>query len=281
MKKLILTLLTLASLTACKKDIVEPVVENTAVNKLPKRVYFDNSDSSKLDSTSYGDFIYNEKGLLKTFIKYYMSNKISSIEYEYSGNNVSKITHGDGNSIWATYVYQYENNLLKSISNSNHVKPEISYHYKNGIIDYILYEGPFGIFDSVTVTSNQNETIFQVHSTWGDTLGGQTFRTSQKSIRVFKNSNSILDSSLITPYTYNYLNKPITLQDEVIDRLDINDNVKMNFPYIYKLNLYKLILNGYSYSFDSHDRFTTIKSQLQLNNAVSTYVITKYTKIIY
>lgn len=135
MKKLILSLLTIASFTACKKDIVEPVKEqNNVVNRLPKKI---------IGLGVHKEFLYNADNTLRVMINYYPDAEqyIDSVFYFYTNGKLTrKFTKGTYN--YGIYREQTElftyDNLNRLISTDDGIK-KCTFHFNNaGKVDYVL-----------------------------------------------------------------------------------------------------------------------------------------------
>ena len=175
MKKFILSLLALASLTACKKDIVEPVVDSNYLsdtNNLPRKVV-----TKITHSSDYGDpetvyyeiilFNYNNEHLLTKSIKYdslKSNQKIEIKKYYYnSAFELSKIEYFDSTSTGEiSFVSDWKQSesviplpKVKTIEDVNFDSicsrattlqyytgklTYFKYYDKEGVLDYVLFK---------------------------------------------------------------------------------------------------------------------------------------------
>ena len=182
MKKLILSLLTLASLTACKKDIVEPVVDSNYLsdtNNLPRKVVTKISNSSYFDNTVtvYYEIIlfnYNNKHLLTKSIKYdslKSNQKIEIKKYYYnSSSELSKIEYFDSTttgeislvSDWKQGESVIPLPKVKTIEDVNFdsiCSRATSLQYYTGKLTYFKYYDKDGILDYVLFKNDKGDVI--------------------------------------------------------------------------------------------------------------------------
>ena len=118
MKKLILSLLTIASFTACKKDIVEPVEENiTLSEKLPTKVI-------KRDGyhTYVLNYLYNNDGLVSQITQYDSLHPTQNqiIIFSYQGSKLStKVTTNNVTGTTISETFKYVNNRISEYGFGN------------------------------------------------------------------------------------------------------------------------------------------------------------------
>lgn len=285
MKKLILTLLTLASLTACKKDIVEPTNGfESNKNRLPKKSIERSNWYGGEHRTVIKEFTYNADGLLTKVTSHDSANAsvISTLaEFTYSNGKMQTSKQLETNrEIYNTYD---ENGLLTLTT----------YKKKNG--DYrtfkcfYLYDEQNRIDSIKTVT--ENDSIAYLNIRYSKSISGEdSVILSPYTAYDWSNEFSILDygfgyaikNDSVTnvdksqgSYKMHYTNKAYNYQREVMEFLlvDMGYNTMDDFPYspvlkAWNKSYYPTLLNPlynsgdktYEYKFDDRDRLSTIKT---------------------
>lgn len=268
MKKLILSLLTLASLTACKKDIVEPVVENTVVNRLPKKMIrrFEHSSNTGVDyNVNYYDFHYNNQNLL-SFVVSYDSLDINKKD------TVLSLTYDDNNRVISKFYNQ---------------RTTIDYIYDGDIVTKKCIKGSCCGYDTLysqngffMKKNDDTDGLFQVFSDYAE-------NGTYKDLPIgTKNSNSIfLRSDEMWSGNYTFLTKEIEFQVELAVALGLHvivpkeDALRMDNKYYYcasKSSSYTgCEIENFEYKIDQFNRLISINNHANnLSTCMKRYIST-------
>ncbi|MFN8438272.1 MAG: hypothetical protein U0V72_11645 [Cytophagales bacterium] len=284
MKKLILTLLAIVALTACKKNIVEPVVQNTEVNRLPKKM-IRRGGYNKSQNVKYYDFYYNNQNLLSHVVSYDSLDvnikDTLSISYDDKNRVISKKNH-------KYFKMSGISTEGKSITSLGNQFKEIEYIYEGDIVTKKNIDGSCCAFDTLY---NKNGFFVRKEEDVSEGLGQISIEYTENGtfedlpIGIKKNNSIYLQADEMWSGNYIFLSKEIEFQIELAVALGLHiivpkeDAMKMDNKYYYcasKSSAYTgCEIEEFEYQFDKYGRLISINNHANnISTCMDKYIST-------
>lgn len=273
-------LLTLASLTACKKDIVEPLnnQQNSSDtrNRYPKKaVQYDSLNGR------YKIWLidYNSNNLVSKIREYDslkngQTTTVLSTDYTY--NSSGYLIYQKTTSLYLSYEDEFNYNNDRLVSHFFNRTNKLYYYYTNDSLDYIISKDTLGnLEDSLNISFSKWTNLIFIEKTYPYNTDSTKFvqlplLIDQEPYGTDKYNFSRVSSSLEYP-SYTFLSKQIELQNELTEKLlrnspmGISKFLNPKMPYFYCSN-YKTDPDGlfgkqnidYSYLFDKQERLQNV-----------------------